>query len=378
MQLIVNCMENLPKKNISQALTYDDVLLVPGYSNVLPREVNINSKFSKNISLNIPIVSAAMDTVTESKMAINLALNGGLGVIHRNMSIEKQAKEVSNVHKKKFDSKIFNQATCNKKGEIAVGAAIGVENNAYLRLQELIKSDVDIIFIDVAHAHTKTTIDFIKKAKKIIKKIPLVVGNIATKEAARDLIKAGVDVIKVGIGPGSICTTRIVTGVGIPQLSAIIDTYQVAKKYNIPVIADGGIKTSGDIAKAIAGGASACMIGSLLAGTDESPGKMINLKGKKYKSYRGMGSVGAMQKGSFDRYSQEETKNAEKLVAEGVEGMVPYKGKTKNVVYQLVGGLKSSMGYTGHKTIKKMQNNCKFVFISKAGARESNVHDVLL
>ena len=197
------------------------------------------------------------------------------------MSIEKQAKEVTNVHNKKFDSKIFNQVTCNKKGEIAVGAAIGVENNAYLRLQELIKSNVDIIFIDVAHAHTKTTIDFIKKAKKILKKIPLVVGNIATKEAAKDLIKAGVDVIKVGIGPGSICTTRIVTGVGIPQLSAIIDTYKVAKKYNIPVIADGGIKTSGDIAKAIAGGASACMIGSLLAGTDESPGKMINVKGKK-------------------------------------------------------------------------------------------------
>ena len=344
-------------KTYSQySITFDDVLLSPGYSTIKPKDV-ITSMSIGDIKLQIPIISAAMDTVTESKMAINLALNGGLGVIHRNMSIEKQAKEVSNVHKKKFDSKIFNQVTCNKKGEIAVGAAIGVENNAYLRLQELIKSDVDIIFIDVAHAHTKTAIDFIKKAKKIIKKIPLVVGNIATKEAAKDLIKAGVDVIKVGIGPGSICTTRIVTGVGIPQLSAIIDTYQVAKKYNIPVIADGGIKTSGDIAKAIAGGASACMIGSLLAGTDESPGKMINLKGKKYKSYRGMGSVGAMQKGSFDRYSQEET---------------------KNVVYQLVGGLKSSMGYTGHKTIKKMQNNCKFVFISKAGARESNVHDVLV
>jgi IMP dehydrogenase len=359
------------------SITFDDVLLSPGYSTIKPKDV-VTSINIGDIKLQIPIISAAMDTVTESKMAINLALNGGLGVIHRNMSIEKQAKEVTKVHNKKFDSKIFNQVTCNKKGEIAVGAAIGVENNAYLRLQELIKSNVDIIFIDVAHAHTKTTIDFIKKAKKILKKIPLVVGNIATKEAAKDLIKAGVDVIKVGIGPGSICTTRIVTGVGIPQLSAIIDAFKVANKYNIPVIADGGIKTSGDIAKAIAGGASACMIGSLLAGTDESPGKMINVKGKKYKSYRGMGSVGAMQKGSFDRYSQEETKNAEKLVAEGVEGMVPYKGTTKNVVYQLVGGLRSSMGYTGHKTIKKMQNNCKFVFISKAGARESNVHDVLV
>ena len=359
------------------SITFDDVLLSPGYSTIKPKDVNTSMSIG-DIKLQIPIISAAMDTVTESKMAINLALNGGLGVIHRNMSIEKQVREVKKVHSKRFDSNIFNQTTCNSKGEIAVGAAIGVENNAYLRLQELLKSKVDIIFIDVAHAHTKTTIDFIKKAKKILKKIPLVVGNIATKEAAKDLIKAGVDVIKVGIGPGSICTTRIVTGVGIPQLSAIIDTYKVAKKYNIPVIADGGIKTSGDIAKAIAGGASACMIGSLLAGTNESPGKMINVKGIKYKSYRGMGSVGAMQKGSFDRYSQEETKNAEKLVAEGVEGMVPFKGKTKNVVYQLVGGLKSCMGYTGHKTIKKMQNNCKFVFISKAGARESNVHDVLL
>ena len=359
------------------SITFDDVLLSPGFSTIKPKDV-ITSISIGNIKLHIPIISAAMDTVTESKMSINLALNGGLGVIHRNMSIEKQAREVTKTHKQVFDKTIFNQATCNTKGQIAVGAAIGVENNAYLRLQELLKVGTDVIFIDVAHAHTKTTLDFIKKAKKILKKKPLVVGNIATKEAAKDLINEGVDVIKVGIGPGSICTTRIVTGVGIPQLSAVIDTYQVAKKYNIPVIADGGIKTSGDIAKAIAGGASACMIGSLLAGTDESPGKLINIKGKKFKSYRGMGSVGAMQKGSFDRYSQEETKNAEKLVAEGVEGMVPYKGKTKNVVYQLVGGLKSAMGYTGHKTIKKMQNNCKFVFISKAGARESNVHDVLL
>ena len=359
------------------SITFDDVLLSPGFSTIKPKDV-ITSISIGNIKLHIPIISAAMDTVTESKMSINLALNGGLGVIHRNMSIEKQAREVTKTHKQVFDKTIFNQATCNTKGQIAVGAAIGVENNAYLRLQELLKAGTDVIFIDVAHAHTKTTLDFIKKAKKILKKTPLVVGNIATKEAAKDLINEGVDVIKVGIGPGSICTTRIVTGVGIPQLSAVIDTYQVAKKYNIPVIADGGIKTSGDIAKAIAGGASACMIGSLLAGTDESPGKLINIKGKKFKSYRGMGSVGAMQKGSFDRYSQEETKNAEKLVAEGVEGMVPYKGKTKNVVYQLVGGLKSAMGYTGHKTIKKMQNNCKFVFISKAGARESNVHDVLL
>ena len=263
-------------------------------------------------------------------------------------------------------------------GRLRVAAAVGVSNDTFERIKALVKSGTDAIVIDTAHGHSKGVITLLKKVKKQYPNLDVVVGNIATGEAALDLVHAGADGVKVGIGPGSICTTRIVTGVGIPQLSAVIDAYKVAKKYNIPVIADGGIKTSGDIAKAIAGGASACMIGSLLAGTDESPGKMINVKGNKYKSYRGMGSVGAMQKGSFDRYSQEETKNAEKLVAEGVEGMVPFKGKAKNVVYQLVGGVKSSMGYTGHKTIKKMQNNCKFVFISKAGARESNVHDVLL
>ncbi len=365
------------KINTNYSVTFDDVLLSPAYSEIKPKDV-ITSTTLGNLKLHIPIISAAMDTVTENKMAINLSLNGGLGVIHRNMPIEKQSDEVLKVHNYKINKNLYKQVVTNSNNQIAVGAAIGVENNAYLRLQALLKAGVDIVFIDVAHAHTKTTLQFIDKAKKILKKIPLVVGNIATKKAAKDLINAGVDIIKVGIGPGSICTTRIVTGVGIPQLSAVMDTFEVAKKYKIPVIADGGIKTSGDIAKAIAGGASACMIGSLLAGTEESPGKLLSIKGKKYKSYRGMGSVGAMQKGSFDRYSQEETKNAKKLVAEGVEGMVPYKGKTKDLVYQLVGGLKSSMGYTGHQTIKKMQGNCKFVFISKAGARESNVHDVIM
>ncbi len=363
--------------NTNYSVTFDDVLLSPAYSEIKPKVVDTSITIGK-VKLKIPILSAAMDTVTENEMAINLALNGGLGVIHRNMPIDKQVSEVKKVHSFKVNQKKFENAVINSKKQIAVAAAIGVENNAYLRLLELLKASVDIVFVDVAHAHTKTTLKFIEKAKKVLKKTSLIVGNIATKKAASDLISSGVDAIKVGIGPGSICTTRVVTGVGIPQLSAVMDTFQVAKKFKIPVIADGGIKTSGDIAKAIAGGASACMIGSLFAGTEESPGKLLTIKGKKYKSYRGMGSVGAMQKGSFDRYSQEETKNIKKLVAEGVEGMVPYKGKIEDVAYQLVGGLKSSMGYTGHNTIKKMQGNCKFVFISKAGARESNVHDVIM
>ena len=309
--------------NTNYSVTFDDVLLSPAYSEIKPKDVDTSITIGK-VKLHIPILSAAMDTVTENKMAINLALNGGLGVIHRNMPIDKQASEVKKVHSFKVNNKKFQNAVINSNKKIAVGAAIGVENNAYLRLLELLKVGVDIVFIDVAHAHTKTTLQFIEKAKKVLKKTPLIVGNIATKKAASDLISAGVDAIKVGIGPGSICTTRVVTGVGIPQLSAVMETFQVAKKFKIPVIADGGIKTSGDIAKAIAGGASACMIGSLFAGTEESPGKLLTIKGKKFKSYRGMGSVGAMQKGSFDRYSQEETKNAKKLVAEGVEGMVPY------------------------------------------------------
>ena len=358
------------------SITFDDVLLSPGFSNVKPKDVVTSVKLA-NLNLSMPIISSAMDTVTESKMAIGMSLCGGLGVIHRNISVQKQVKEVQKVKQYKIKKSTSMNSSLDKKGNLLVAAAIGVENNAFQRLSKLLDAGVDAIFIDVAHAHTKTTLDFIKVAKKKLKKTPLVVGNIATKEAALALINIGVDAIKVGIGPGSICTTRIITGVGVPQLSAIIDVFSVASKHKIPVIADGGIKTSGDIAKAIAGGATVCMIGSLLAGTDESPGKKIKIKDIFYKKYRGMGSVGAMQRGSFDRYSQEETKDINKLVAEGVEGMVPYKGKVEHVLYQLIGGLKSSMGYTGHRTIKKMQNNCEYVFISKAGARESDVHDII-
>ncbi len=308
--------------NSRYSITFDDVLLSPDYSEIKPKDTNTSIKLS-NLQLHIPIISSAMDTVTESKMAIGMALQGGIGVVHRNTSIPLQAKEIQKVKNYKISKNQANRGAVDSSGKLLVGGATGVENNAYDRMLALLDAGADGIFVDVAHAHTKTTIDFIKKAKKKLKQIPLIVGNIATKEAALALIKVGVDAIKVGIGPGSICTTRIVTGVGVPQLSAIIDVFSVANKYKIPVIADGGIKTSADIAKAIAGGASVCMVGSLLAGTDESPGKKLKIKDKYYKSYRGMGSIGAMQRGSFDRYSQEETKNKNKLVAEGVEGMVP-------------------------------------------------------
>jgi len=362
--------------NSKYSITFDDVLLSPSYSVIKPKDTDTCIKIS-SLNLKLPIISSAMDTVTEAKMAIGMALQGGLGVIHRNMDISIQAKEIQKVKKFSVSKLQSKKSALDFSGRLLVGGAIGVENNAFDRMLALIQSKVDAIFIDVAHAHTKTALDFVKKVKKKLGKVPLIVGNIATKEAALDLIKAGVSAVKVGIGPGSICTTRVVTGVGVPQLSAIIDVYKVANKYKIPVIADGGIKTSADIAKAIAGGASACMIGSLLAGTDESPGKLLKIKNNIYKSYRGMGSIGAMQRGSFDRYSQEETKNKNRLVAEGVEGMVHYKGKVEHVLYQLVGGLKSAMGYTGHKTIQKMQNNCEYIFISKAGARESDVHDII-
>ena len=351
------------------------VLLSPAYSEIKPKDVDTSITIGK-VKLHIPILSAAMDTVTENKMAINLALHGGLGVIHRNMPIDKQASEVKKVHSFKVNSKKFQNAVINSYGQIAVGAAIGVENNAYLRLLELLKVGVDIVFIDVAHAHTKTTLKFIEKAKKVLKKTPLIVGNIATKKAASDLISAGVDAIKVGIGPGSICTTRLVAGIGVPQLSAIMNVKSGVGNRKVSIIADGGIKFSGDIAKALAAGADAVMIGSLFAGTDQAPGKIIKKNGKLFKSFRGMGSIGAMNKGSADRYFQTKQKNSSKYVPEGVEGLVKYKGKVDKVIYQLVGGLKSSMGYLGSKKITHLRKKPKFYKITKAGFFESMVHNI--
>ncbi len=467
-----------------KALTFEDVLLIPGYSEVLPKEVEIKSKLTKNILLNIPIVSAAMDTVTEHSAAIKMARLGGIGIIHKNMDIQTQAKEVSRV--KKSESGIINEpihlkpystiADANnlmieyrisgfpvvndsnqlvgiltnrdlrfetdfsqrvedlmtkaplitaphgisldeaelifqkhkieklplvckdgtlaglitikdlkkrrefpnsykdKYGRLGVGAAIGV--GQIDRAQALIEAGVDVLVLDSAHGHSKGIIDTVKEIKSKFE-IEIIAGNVATPEAVKALAEAGADAVKVGIGPGSICTTRIVAGVGIPQITAIESCAKESAIYNIPVIADGGIKYSGDVAKALAVGASVVMIGSLLAGTEESPGEAITYQGRQYKTYRGMGSIGAMSKGSTDRYFQEGTAS-DKLVPEGIEGMVPYRGKMSTVVHQLIGGLRASMGYVGAKDIPTFQEKAEFVEITSAGLKESHVHDVTI
>ena len=484
MQLIYNCMNKI-SRNISESLTYDDVLLVPSYSDILPREVNINSKFSKNISLNIPIVSAAMDTVTETKMAISMAQEGGIGVIHKNMSISSQSNKVRRVKRaesgmiidpitlplnstvldakksmkdnkiggipiidekgflkgivtnrdlrfEKNNEKLITEvmtkknlitvgngtsldeaevilqqnkieklpvvsddykllglitfsditklklkpiANKDKYGRLRVAAAIGVSSDSEDRAIALVDSGVDAIVVDTAHGHSKRVGDLVKKLKNYKFGVDIVVGNIATAEAAKFLIKCGVDAIKVGIGPGSICTTRIVAGVGVPQLSAIIDVCNEVNS-KIPVIADGGIKYTGDIVKAIAAGASSVMLGSMLAGTKESPGETIIYEGRKFKSYRGMGSIESMKKGSSDRYFQQDELDFKKLVPEGIVGRVPYKGDLVESIYQFVGGLRAGMGYCGAKNIKILQKNSNFVKITSSGIAESHPHGV--
>ena len=478
-------MSSISKKIISESLTYDDVLLVPDYSDIAPHEVNINSMFSRNISLNIPIVSAAMDTVTESRMAISIAQEGGIGVIHKNMSIKKQAEKIRRVKRaesgmiidpitlplnstvedakksmkenriggipiidsdgyligivtnrdlrfeKRNDRKIteimtkenlitvgqgtslqeaeiilqenkieklpvvtksnklvglitFSDITKlklkpiankDKYGRLMVAAAIGVTSDSIERAEALISSGVDAIVIDTAHGHTKRVVDLLKELKKIHPETDIVVGNVATAAAASFLIKNGADGIKVGIGPGSICTTRIVAGVGVPQLSAIMDVCSAVKN-KIPVIADGGIKYTGDIVKAIAAGASCVMLGSMLAGTKESPGETIIYEGRKFKSYRGMGSIEAMKKGSKDRYFQDLQNDFKKLVPEGIVGRVPYKGDLVESINQFIGGLKAGMGYCGCKNISQLQKKSKFVRITNSGIIESHPHGV--
>ncbi len=476
----------MPK--IYEALTFDDVLIVPSFSKIKPNEANVSTNVTKNIIINIPLISSAMDTVTESELAIKMAQSGGFGVIHKNLSPEKQAEEIRKV--KKFESgmvinplTIFSDSTLDealnlkninnisgipvvekksgkligiltnrdirfaknlkqpvsslmtkdnlitvkkniktieakkllhqhriekllvvdekfrcvglitvkdiekaekypnaskdKLGRLIAGAAIGVgKKEGIFRFEKLMQSEVDIIVIDTAHGHSLEVIKTLKMIKAENKKIPVIVGNIATKKAAEELIKAGADALKVGIGPGSICTTRIIAGVGVPQLHAVSEVYSVAKKKKIPVISDGGIKYSGDIAKAISVGADAVMIGSLFAGTDEAPGEVFLSEGRSYKSYRGMGSISAMGRGSADRYFQEDIGDLNKLVPEGVEGRVPYKGPLTNVIDQLVGGLKASMGYTGNKNIDQMKKNTNLVKISSAGLNESHVHSI--
>ena len=472
---------------IEDSYTFDDVLLQPAYSKIGPADADVSTFITKDIKLNIPLLSAAMDTVTEHRLAIAMAQLGGIGVLHKNFSIKEQASEVKKV--KKFEAgMVVNPVTIkpdqslgdafklmekykisgipvveglknklvgiltnrdvrfandlnqpvsalmtknvitvretvskddarkllhkhrieklvvvddyglcvglitvkdmeksqnhpnackDKQGRLRVAAATGVGKDGILRAEALIEAGVDVLIVDTAHGHSKMVLETVTKISNMSKEAALVGGNVATGDATKALIDAGANGIKVGIGPGSICTTRMVAGVGVPQLSAINDCVDVANKFSIPIIADGGIKYSGDIAKAIAGGANAVMVGSLLAGTDETPGEVFLFQGRSYKSYRGMGSLGAMARGSADRYFQAEIENL-KLVPEGIEGQVPYKGPAENVLHQLVGGLKSAMGYTGNKNINQMQKNCVFKRISNAGLRESHVHDVTI
>ncbi len=472
---------------IPEALTFDDILLVPAFSDVLPNEVNTETWLTNSIKLNIPLMSAAMDTVTEADTAISIAREGGIGIIHRNMSIESQALEVSKVKKSEsgmildpvtvepdqkisevlelmarykisgvpvvkdgklvgivtnrdlrfeenLDIKVSEVMTtenlvtapigitleeskrllqknriekllvvddagnlkglitikdimkiikypnsCKDEfGRLRVGAALGVGSDMLDRASALVEANVDVLAIDSAHGHSKNVLEAVKMLKKKFPDVPVIAGNVATAEGTVALIKAGADAIKVGVGPGSICTTRIVAGVGVPQASAIMECSRAASQYNIPVIADGGIKYSGDITKAIACGAHAVMIGSLFAGTDESPGETILYQGRSYKAYRGMGSLGAMKEGSGDRYFQEGVREMSKLVPEGIEGMVPYRGPLSAIVHQLIGGLKAGMGYLGCKTIEDLRTKAKIIRITAAGFKESHVHDVII
>lgn len=473
-------------KILELAITFDDVLLVPAKSKVLPREVELKTKLTSNIELNIPILSSAMDTVTESNMAIAIAREGGIGIIHKNMSIQRQASEVDKVKRSESgmimdpitltsDKKIkdaleimsrfsisgipiidgksklkgiltnrdmrfepnedtliseimtkenlvtapvgttldeaerilqrykieklpvvdkktgtlkglitfkdiqkrkrYPLACKDKFGRLRAGAAVGIAGDTLERVKALVKKGVDVIVVDTAHGHSKGVLDMVKLIKKTVD-VDLIAGNVATGEATYDLIQAGADGVKIGIGAGSICTTRVIAGVGVPQITAIIECAKIAHQYKIPIIADGGIKQTGDIPKAIAAGADSIMVGGMLAGTDETPGEKVLYEGRSYKTYRGMGSIEAMKEGSKDRYFQDAEDDIKKLVPEGIEGIVPYKGALGETIYQLVGGLRSAMGYCGAKNIQEMKTKTKFVQITNAGLKESHPHDV--
>ncbi len=480
--------QSVPTKIIADALTYDDILLVPAHSAVLPRDVNIQTRLTTGIMMNVPLLSAAMDTVTESNMAIAIAREGGIGIIHKNMPVERQAEEVDKV--KRYESgmivnpytlnrdstvadahavmsryhisgipitdsqgkligivtnrdlrfvrqmnelirdimttenlitapvgttleqaeqilqkhkieklpvvdtngllkglitfkdiqkkKIFPNACKDSRGRLRAGAAVGIGKDTEKRVSALVDSGVDVVIVDTAHGHSEGVLTTVRKIRKKYPDLQLIGGNIATGEAAEALIKAGVSGLKVGVGPGSICTTRVVTGVGVPQVTAIMWAAETAQKYQVPVIADGGIKYTGDISKAIAAGADSVMIGSLFAGMDESPGETILFEGRKYKTYRGMGSLGAMEKGSKDRYFQDVEEDIKKLVPEGIEGRVPYKGSVSETVYQMVGGLRAAMGYCGTQSIPEFKEKARFTRMTNAGLRESHPHGVYI
>ena len=474
-------------EKLKEGLTFDDILILPAKSDVIPADAEVRTQLSRNISLSIPLISSAMDTVTESPMAIALAQQGGIGIIHRSMSIEKQAEEVDKVKRhesgmivdpitmkpqnkiyeakevmKKFGisglpiidennkligiltnrdirfetrlnlsideamtknlitvplgtsleeaEKLFHKhkiekilmvdkdyrlkglitykdilkriqypdASKDDFGRLRVGAAVGVAEETLLRAKALIEAKVDVLVVDTAHGHSQRVLETVALLKKEFPEQELIAGNIGTTEAAKDLVALGVDAVKVGVGPGSICTTRVISGAGIPQITAIADVYKVIQKEDIPLIADGGIKYSGDITKAIAAGADTVMLGNVLAGTDESPGEVIIFQGRSYKTYRGMGSVEAMRQGGRDRYFQDTFRSDAKLVPEGIEGRIPYKGGVAHIIQMMVGGLKAGMGYAGCKTLQELQEKAKFIKISHSGIRESHVHDVII
>lgn len=362
-------------KVIKEAYTFDDLLLVPAKSEVVPAQVKLQTRLTDKITLNIPIVSAAMDTVTEDAMAIMLAKLGGMGFVHKNMPVEAQAAMIKAVKETEVESS-FEDANIDPQGRLRVGAAVGVGESSLERVRALVEAGVDIVAVDSAHGHSQGVIDTVRMIRAEFPELDIVGGNIVTAQGATDLIYAGANVIKVGVGPGSICTTRVVAGVGVPQLTAVNDVYSVARQYGVGVIADGGIKLSGDIAKALAAGGSCVMLGGLLAGTEETPGEVMEVFGKKVKGYVGMGSLSAMQRGSSDRYFQGGVSELKKLVPEGMEATVPFKGSIRDVIYQMLGGLRSGMGYCGCGTIEEMHQKAQFVKITGAGLRESHPHDV--
>lgn len=359
----------------STALTFDDVLLVPAYSEVLPREVSTKARFTRNISLNIPIVSAAMDTVSEKAMAIMLARKGGISVVHKNMGIEAQARQIREV--KEYPAEGDKIPCLDAEGRLRVAAGVGITADVLDRVTALVEAGVDAIVLDSAHGDSHGVVEALRKIKAVYPELDTVVGNIATAEAAVRLIEAGADSLKVGIGPGSICTTRIIAGVGVPQISAIYDVAKAAEGSGVPVIADGGLRYSGDIVKALAAGGDSVMIGSMFAGTDEAPGEIFEENGRKFKSYRGMGSVDAMKAGSRDRYFQDGEDSTKKLVPEGVVARVPYKGSVGDIIYQLVGGIRSGMGYCGAADIDAL-HTARFVRITANGLVENHPHDITI
>lgn len=370
-------MSNWDTKFVKKGLTFDDVLLIPAESHVLPNETDLSVQLADNIKLNVPIISAGMDTVTESAMAIAMSRQGGMGVIHKNMSIEDQATQVLEVKAAgKADEKKYLHASSDEAGRPLVAAAVGVTSDTFDRANALLQAGADAIVIDTAHGHSAGVLRKIAEIREHFPDATLIAGNVATGEGTKSLFDAGVDVVKVGIGPGSICTTRVVAGVGVPQITAIYDAATVARVYGKHIIADGGIKYSGDIVKALAAGGNAVMLGSMLSGTDETPGEVIEDNGKKYKSYRGMGSLSAMSNGSADRYFQGGVNEANKLVPEGIEARVEYKGSVENIIFQMVGGLRSGMGYVGAPTIEALTENAQFIQITNAGLIESHPHDV--